>query len=75
MDCNIKSNNIHLDSKCQCCRQMETLEHLSWNSDKAKFIYTHFGEMFDIDGIFMTDGVLISGLGDLENLKLGYLLA
>ncbi|KZV46316.1 hypothetical protein F511_21398 [Dorcoceras hygrometricum] len=44
----LKSRGISMASKCQCCGQEESLEHLFFSNPVATQVWEHFGRIFDV---------------------------
>ncbi|KZV43060.1 hypothetical protein F511_04452 [Dorcoceras hygrometricum] len=44
----LKSRGVSLASKCQCCEQEESLDHLFFSSSVATQVWTHFGSIFGV---------------------------
>ncbi|KZV49214.1 hypothetical protein F511_41702 [Dorcoceras hygrometricum] len=47
-DDTLKHRGFSMASKCQCCGQEETFEHLFFSSHTATLVWSHFGNIFAI---------------------------
>ncbi|KAL0301642.1 UNVERIFIED_CONTAM: hypothetical protein Sradi_6441000 [Sesamum radiatum] len=48
VDFRIQRKGIQLASQCQCCKQVETQEHLFLLSEKSQLVWRHFADLFNL---------------------------
>ncbi|GAA0161773.1 hypothetical protein LIER_18010 [Lithospermum erythrorhizon] len=70
----LKRNGVSMTSKCMCCEQLETLEHVFFTNPVAVRIWAHFAEISGIKHLPFTSVQQILGVWSLSVKVQGHIM-